>query len=83
VTLGGGAVAAVTENAFASVPPALLVVLVTVTLRGPRVATEEIVMFALSCVEEFGVQEFTVTPTPKLQTELLSKLLPVISTGSV
>src|SRR5437868_3668530 len=83
VTLGGGAVAAVTENAFASVEPTLSFVSVTVTLREPRAAVELIVMLAASCVEELGVQEFTVIPAPKLHTEVLSNPPPVISTGRV
>jgi hypothetical protein len=71
----------VTENAFASVPPELLsVVLVTVTLRGPTVAVGAIVILATICVAELGVQELTVIPAPKLHTVLLSKPLPAITT---
>jgi hypothetical protein len=54
--------------------------LVTVTLRVPTVAVELMVMFAVSCVAELKVHEFTVMPAPKLQLAPLWKLLPVMIT---
>ena len=52
-------------------------VLVTVTLRVPIAALASTLMFAVICVEELKVQEFTVVPEPKLHEGLLRKFVPV------
>src|SRR6185312_11967877 len=67
---------AVTEKPFDSVLD-WVSGFVTVTSRAPRVAAEMMVMFAVSCVAELKVQEFTVIPAPNRQVAPFWKLLPV------
>ena len=57
--------------------------LVTLTARAPTVAPAEIEMFAVTCVAELTVHEFTVTPEPKLHVAPVWKLFPVTATFSV
>lgn len=56
--------------------------LITVTLREPSVAVEEIVRFAVSEVELVKETELTVTPAPPNETDApLTKFAPVIVTS--
>src|ERR1700680_69440 len=82
VSVGGPATYCVTVNPPLSValPPAL----VTVMSLAATTAFEAIAMFAVSCVELFNVQEFTVIPLPlKLHVVPVVKLLPVSVTLTV